>query len=87
MAVLIGVCVCLRCCVGASRVLRWEQTVVLGPTSGVSEQPAELKVKMKVSALELQRETGISRQALRHILDIAGNRCVVGSRVFLLAMC
>lgn len=47
---------------------------MLGPTSGQTTTAPELKVKLQVHAGELRRETGISQPALKHILDIAGNR-------------
>jgi hypothetical protein len=36
--------------------------------------PAELKVKLTVSAAELQQETGLSREGLQYLLAVAGDR-------------
>jgi hypothetical protein len=60
---------------GARRLLRWEQRMVLGLTSGQVVTPAETKVKLSVSAAELQQETRMSEQGLQYMLAVAGSRC------------
>jgi len=59
---------------GARKLLRWEQQIMLHAGSGTTVLPAEVKAKMRVSAAELQEETGLSTAGLQHILAIAGNR-------------
>ncbi|KAF6262380.1 hypothetical protein COO60DRAFT_1496817 [Scenedesmus sp. NREL 46B-D3] len=59
---------------GARRLLRWEQRMVLGPTSGQVATAAESKVKLSVSAAELQQETRLSDAGLQHMLAVAGSR-------------
>jgi hypothetical protein len=61
-------------CAGARKLLRWEQQIMLHAGSGTTVLPAEVKAKMRVSAAELQEETGLSTAGLQHILAIAGNR-------------
>jgi hypothetical protein len=59
---------------GARRLLRWEQRLMLHATSGQVVMPAELKVKLAVSAAELQQETGLSTEGLQFLLAVAGDR-------------
>jgi hypothetical protein len=59
---------------GARRLLRWEQRLMLHVASGQEVLPAELKVKLAVSASELQQETGLSEQGLQYLLAVAGDR-------------
>lgn len=59
---------------GARRLLRWEQRLVLGPTSGQTVTAEETKVKLSVSAAELQQETRLSDAGLQHMLAVAGKR-------------
>lgn len=61
---------------GARRLLRWEQRLKLHASSGQVVMPEELKVKMSVSAAELQQETGLSQQGLQYLLAVAGDRSV-----------
>lgn len=80
----VHVCVCvLRA--GARRLLQWEQRIVLGARSGQVTTSTEVKVKLRVSAAELQQETGLSKKGLQHLLAVAGSRCagaqVQGERV------
>jgi hypothetical protein len=54
------------CCrAGARRLLHWEQRLILHASSGQTVLPAELKVKLSVSAAELRDETGLGEQALK----------------------
>lgn len=55
--------------------LRWEQRIMLHAASGQTLLPAEVKVRLAVSAAELQQEAGLSAAGLRHLLDVAGSRC------------
>jgi hypothetical protein len=48
--------------------------MVLGPTSGQTVTSAETKVKLRVSAAELQQETRLSKKGLQHMLEVAGKR-------------
>lgn len=48
--------------------------MMLHPASGQVVMPAELKVKLAVSAAELQQETGLSKQGLQYLLAVAGKR-------------
>lgn len=67
-------CVPFAMLAGARRLLRWEQRLMLHATSGQVVMPAELKVKLAVSAAELQQETGLSSQGLQYLLAVAGDR-------------
>lgn len=73
---LFTLCCVLRavCLTGARRLLRWEQRLMLHAMSGQVVMPAELKVKLAVSAAELQQETGLSTQGLQYLLAVAGDR-------------
>lgn len=66
-------CIC-HVLAGARRLLRWEQRLMLHAASGQVVMPAELKVKLAVSAAELQQETGLSDNALQYMLAVAGER-------------
>jgi hypothetical protein len=68
-------CCVMSCCPpGARRLLRWEQRLKLHASSGQVVMPEELKVKLAVSAAELQQETGLSDQGLQYLLAVAGDR-------------
>lgn len=71
-------CVMSCCPPGARRLLRWEQRLKLHASSGQVVMPEELKVKLAVSAAELQQETGLSDQGLQYLLAVAGDRYVAG---------
>lgn len=47
---------------------------MLGPTSGQTVTAEETKVKLSVSAAELQQETRLSDASLQHMLAVAGKR-------------
>jgi hypothetical protein len=70
---------------GARRLLHWEQRMVLHAASGDTVMPAELKVKLAVSAAELAHEAGLSRDGLQFLLAVAGDRCVCARLVFCVA--
>jgi hypothetical protein len=72
---------------GARRLLRWEQRMVLGPTSGQVVTSAETKVKLSVSAAELQQETHLSDAGLQYMLAVAGSRCAHTHLVSLQIFC
>lgn len=47
---------------------------MLHVASGQEVLPAELKVKLGVSAAELRQETGLSEEGLQYLLAVAGDR-------------
>jgi hypothetical protein len=59
--------------------------MVLHAASGEAVLPAELKVKLSVSAAELAQETGLSSRALDYMLAVAGSRYNVATGVLTIA--
>lgn len=58
----------------ARPILEWESTMVLSPAIVGEEHPKNKKAKCKVHLRNLQRETGLSDDALVYIAEIAGPR-------------
>eukprot|EP00798_Chlamydomonas_sp_ICE-L_P028507 gene28507-31664_t len=59
---------------GARQCVRFRQAVVLDAASAFNDHPINRRVEMRVAVSELQREAGLSADAMKHILRVAGQK-------------
>ncbi len=57
----------------AGEIITWE-VVMVHEAGGENDHPLNRKVVMKVGGKDLQKETGISDEALAYVVDICGSR-------------